>query len=142
MLRTIRTAFVATAATAIAMTAASLSAQAGKVDLNTATETTPAAQTETTPVTQGFPAGAQDFVIVNESYYDIYYIFVSPDTSDTWGDDILGAESILPAGYELDVAVDGFDSHCIFDIQVVSEIGETLEFWGVDLCSVSEVVVQ
>ncbi|MEZ5670617.1 MAG: hypothetical protein R3F55_24915 [Alphaproteobacteria bacterium] len=86
-------------------------------------------------------AGQQDFTVVNDSAQDIYYLFVSPQSSDNWGDDILG-QSIIPAGDYVDVQMDNFGSECLFDIQVANAYGETLEFWGVDLCSVSQVVVQ
>ena len=112
MLRSIRSAFAATAA-AVVMTAASLGAHAGQ----------------------------QDFTVVNQSGQDIYYIFVSPDYSDNWGDDVL-AQNILPAGSTVDIRMDNFGSHCTFDIQVADRDGDALEFWGVDLCRVSQVVVE
>lgn len=112
MLRSIRTAAVATVAAA-GFLAAAATAQAGQ----------------------------QDFTVYNDSAQDIYYIFVSPDYSEDWGNDVL-ADAILPAGTAIDIQVDGFGSHCTFDIQVANAYGETLEFWGVDLCSVSSVYVE
>ena len=113
MLRSIRTAAVATVAAAGILAAAAVSAQAGQ----------------------------QDFTVYNDSAQDIYYIFVSPDYSEDWGNDVL-ADAILPAGTAFDIYMDGFGSHCFFDIQVANAYGETLEFWGVDLCSVSSVVIE
>ena len=113
MFRTIRTAVTATATAAAVLAAASAGALAGQ----------------------------QDFTIVNASYQDIFYVFVSPDTSDSWGNDVL-EDYILPSGGYADIQMDGYGNHCYFDIQVASYSGETLEFWGVDLCTVSEVVVQ
>ncbi len=111
MLRSLRSALAATAA-AVVMTAASFAAQAG-----------------------------QDFTVINESSRDIYYLFVSPDYSDVWGNDVL-AQDILPAGSSFAVRTDTYGDHCTFDIQVVSRDGETVEFWDVDLCTVSRVIVE
>jgi hypothetical protein len=86
-------------------------------------------------------AGQQDFTIYNDSVQDIYYIFVSPDYSDNWGNDVL-ADAILPAGAAVDIRMDGYGSHCTFDIQVANAYGDTLEFWGVNLCTVGAVYVQ
>lgn len=112
MLSTIRTAFAATAAAAVVMTASSFAAQAGQTD----------------------------FTIYNDSYSDIHYVFVSPDTSDNWGDDVLGHD-ILLAGYGADIDMTAFGNHCVFDVQIANEFGEVIEFWGVDFCSTSEIVV-
>ncbi|MEZ5670529.1 MAG: hypothetical protein R3F55_24460 [Alphaproteobacteria bacterium] len=86
-------------------------------------------------------AGQTDFTLYNQTDADIYYLFVSPDTSDDWGYDVLG-EAILPAGGSVQVGMDGYGSHCTFDIQVEYHDGQTFEMWGVDLCTYAEVVVE
>ena len=81
-------------------------------------------------------AGAiQDFTILNDTGYDVHYIFISPDYSDDWEEDVLGDEEILPAGESYDVTFSGYGDHCSFDIRLVDEDGDSYTKWGVDLCS-------
>ena len=160
MLHSIRTAAFATASAAIVLGAVSFTAQAkeasavaagfGQSGQAAAEETTAPTQQTAEVVTGGFAsdtdAGTDDvlvdltFTLINASIVDIHYVFVSPETSDNWGDDQLG-QHILPSGYEIDLPVYGELDECFYDIQVISSYGESLEFWGVDLCEVTEVEV-
>lgn len=88
----------------------------------------------------GAHAAPLEFTIFNDSVSDVDFVFVSPDYSDTWGDEILAGRTMEP-GMQLDLDSDQFGNHCFFDIQVGNRYGETLEFWGVDLCR-NDVVVQ
>jgi len=43
---------------------------------------------------------------------------------------------VLYPGQEIEVYMDGYGSHCWFDIKVEDEAGYYQEYFGVDLCSV------
>jgi len=75
-------------------------------------------------------AAPLEFTLVNDSEFTLFTLFVSPDYSDTWGENVL-ADAMRP-GEEVDFTSDG--SHCIFDIQAGNRYGDVVEFMGVDLC--------
>ncbi len=80
-------------------------------------------------------SGVQDFTIQNDTGFDIYYIYVSPDYADDWEEDVLGEGEILAAGDSYFISFTGYGDHCSFDIRMVDEDGDTYTKWGVDLCS-------
>ncbi|MBI9106775.1 MAG: hypothetical protein JEZ04_08515 [Spirochaetales bacterium] len=77
----------------------------------------------------------QDFTILNDTGFDIYYIFLSPDYSDDWEEDVLGEDEVLLAGESYDVTFSGYGDDCSFDVRLVDEEGDSYTKWGVDLCS-------
>ncbi len=72
-----------------------------------------------------------EFTVYNESGRDIVELFVSPDTSRTWGHDML-AGHVLPAGAHAEVEMNS--NHCVFDIKVQVSSGDVEELYGIDLC--------
>lgn len=68
--------------------------------------------------------------IRNNTGYDIYYAYVSPEFSDEWGEDVLGSE-IVEDGEEFQVELNGYDSS-VFDVKLVDEDGDLYLFMGVD----------
>ncbi len=46
-----------------------------------------------------FDSGSATLRIVNNSSYTIYYVYISPSSSSTWGDDQLGESTIAPGYY-------------------------------------------
>jgi len=83
-------------------------------------------------------AGVQDFTVVNQGAVDIWHIFVSPNYSDSWEEDVLG-NSVLQPGLELGVTMNNYGSHCYFDIRIEDFNGVAEEYYDVDLCSLSYV---
>jgi len=81
----------------------------------------------------------QDFTILNETGFTIYHIYVSPDYADDWEEDLLGADEVLLSGETFDVSFSGYGDHCVFDIKLVDDEGDSYSRWGVDLCSTSRV---
>ncbi len=79
--------------------------------------------------------GVQDFTIQNDTGFDIYYIYVSPDYADDWEEDVLGEGEILSAGDSYFISFTGYGDYCSFDVRLVDEDGDTYTKWGVDLCS-------
>ena len=80
-------------------------------------------------------AGIQDFVVRNFSSNTVLFVYVSADYESSWGADVLGSNVLYP-GQEIEVYMDGYGSHCWFDIKVEDEAGYYQEYFGVDLCSV------
>jgi hypothetical protein len=83
-------------------------------------------------------ADERDFTLHNDSSVDIYYVYVSPSTSDFWGDDVLD-EDVLPSGDQVDVTFDDPRTACVWDIKAVANDGSAGYIYKVDLCSVSDV---
>ena len=78
-------------------------------------------------------AAAADYYveITNDTGYTIMYMYVSPDKSDSWEEDVLG-EDVLPSGKTQRVNLTGYKS-AIFDIRLVDEDGDEYTFWDVDV---------
>lgn len=81
--------------------------------------------------------GSQDFTILNETGFTIYHIYVSPDYADDWEEDLLGADEVLLSGEPFEVSFSGYGDHCVFDIKLVDDEGDSYSRWGVDLCAAS-----
>jgi hypothetical protein len=78
-------------------------------------------------------AAAADFYvdITNRTGYTIMYMYVSPEASTSWEEDVLG-NGTLPDGETRRVNLHGYKSP-IFDIQLVDSDGDKYTFWGVDV---------
>lgn len=74
----------------------------------------------------------QNFTIVNGTDFVISYVYISPASSDQWGDDILTVD-VLGAGDECDVYFEGHDE-CAWDIKAVAADGSSAVWSGIDLC--------
>lgn len=81
----------------------------------------------------GALAGIQDFYVHNESKWVILFIYVTPDYSDDWEEDVLGDEVLMP-GETFEIFMNGYDNYCYFDILIEDERGNVSEYWDVDLC--------
>jgi hypothetical protein len=53
-------------------------------------------------VTRVATAGSQDFTVANQTGVEIHALFISPSKADSWGDDILG-EDTLANGQSVDI---------------------------------------
>jgi hypothetical protein len=80
-----------------------------------------------------FTASAADFYvdITNKTGYTIYYVYVSPDKSDSWEEDVLGSEVLMDDDTRR-INLKGYKSP-IFDIKLVDEDGDSYTFWDVDV---------
>ncbi|HZU75480.1 MAG TPA: hypothetical protein VFA70_01875 [Dehalococcoidia bacterium] len=87
------------------------------------------------------PRDIRDFTLYNDSSsVTILNVYVSPSSSNYWGDDILGDQVIVPGDYA-DITFSpfaGFDT-CVYDIRIDGDDGSTTYDWGVDLCSTTAV---
>lgn len=80
------------------------------------------------------PALAQNYWvdITNRTGYTITYVYVSPAASQGWGDDQLGANSVLRQGETIRIHLRGY-SNPMFDIRLVDEDRDTYTYWNVDV---------
>ena len=89
------------------------------------------------------PAAAQsglDFTLVNRTGYPIDQLYVGPTTSRSWGNDILGQDT-LPDTQSVNVRFNRNASACQWDLKVVYSDGDESEFRNVNLCSVARITL-
>lgn len=84
--------------------------------------------------------GRQDFTLVNRTGVEIYAVYVSPHSSNDWGDDILGADTLL-SGEELDVFFSRRERARYWDIRVEDEDGNYIEWGRLNLLAISKVTL-
>ena len=84
-------------------------------------------------------AGAQDFVLVNNTGFPIYKVNVSAASTNSWEEDILGSD-ILPNGSSVHVTF-GVGSTQYWDIQAIFEDGSSLAWYNIDLLSTYQVTL-
>ncbi|WP_445011622.1 hypothetical protein [Vreelandella stevensii] len=69
--------------------------------------------------------------ITNRTGYTIYYMYVSPASSSSWEEDVLGSD-VLMNGDTQRVTLTGYRSP-YFDIRLVDEDDDSYTFWNVDV---------
>ena len=68
--------------------------------------------------------------VYNESSYDIYELYVTPDYMFDWGRNLLSGDVLAAYGDYITVEVD-----CdVYDIKVVDDTGLACELYGIDVC--------
>lgn len=83
----------------------------------------------------------QDFTLVNATGYTIDKVFVAPSKSDSWEEDVLGRD-VLPNKDSVHITFSRADKTCSWDLKVVYDDGETAEWDGFDLCTVSKITIK
>ena len=84
-------------------------------------------------------AGAQDFVLVNNTGFPIYKVNVSAASTNSWEEDILGS-SVLMNGESIRVNF-GAGNTQYWDIQAIFEDGSSLAWYNIDLLSTYQVTL-
>jgi hypothetical protein len=79
-------------------------------------------------------ASDADFKLANKTGYQIDEVYVSPHSSDDWGNDVMGRDA-LASGDAVNIHFPHSSSACNFDIKVKYNDGSTATWAGVDLCS-------
>ncbi len=80
------------------------------------------------------PAGLNQVTFVNRTGYEMQYIFFSPEDSDYWGADILGAERVLADREEVRFFVSYPEQCARFDFLGIDEDLDTYSAMGFELC--------
>ncbi len=83
---------------------------------------------------------AQDFTLVNKTGVEIYALYVTPHNADAWGDDILGADTLL-AGETLDISFSRKERAKWWDLRVEDEDGAFIEWESLNLLEISKVTL-
>ncbi len=91
--------------------------------------------------TFSFAQSIQDFTLENETGIDIYFIYASPSSSDSWEEDILG-DDILEYGDSLDVTFSGYDGVRYWDLMVEDSFGDEYYWEEIDLFTVATITLE
>ena len=76
---------------------------------------------------------AENVTIINRTGYTIYYLKISPESSDDWGDDWLGDDVLMDGDHiSLDLAERGYGKNCTFDIKAIDEDDDSYIQWGTE----------
>jgi hypothetical protein len=83
-----------------------------------------------------------DFKLINDTGYEINSVFIAPNKSDDWGDDILGKGVRLADGESTDITFHRRSEHeGTWDLKVLFNDGE-YRFWrNFDLSTISEITI-
>lgn len=85
-------------------------------------------------------AGDQDFTLINKTGVEIHALHVAPHSSDEWGEDILGKDT-LADGESLDITFGKRDRAHHWDLRIEDEKGNSLTWENLNLMEISEVVL-
>lgn len=90
-------------------------------------------------ITSSMAVAADYYVdITNRTGYTIYYMYVSPGSSKSWEEDVLGSD-ILVSGDTQRVTLTGY-TNPDFDIRLVDEDNDSYTFWNIDV-STQDIIV-
>lgn len=79
-----------------------------------------------------FVSFGQYFEITNDTGYDVYFVYISESSDDSFGEDWLGSDIMYDGDtYEFDVSDLNWETE-LFDIQLEDVDGDTYTFFGVD----------
>ena len=84
--------------------------------------------------------GNQDFVLHNETGVEIHELYVSPHSSNDWGKDILGQDTLKP-GESVKITFDDRAKDGKWDLKVADANKHTIEWENLDLSKISEATV-
>jgi hypothetical protein len=86
------------------------------------------------------PAGDQDFTLVNKTGVEIHALHVAPHSSDEWGEDILGKDT-LADGESLEITFGKHDRAHHWDLRIEDEKGNSVTWENLDLMKIEEVTL-
>lgn len=78
----------------------------------------------------GNNGSSHTLTVENDSSHNVFYLYVSPTTSDTWGSDVLGS-SIIEAGTTFTHSVSDCDRS--YDLRAETSDGAHWEWWDVSM---------
>src|SRR5579863_2954871 len=86
------------------------------------------------------PMGDQDFTLVNKTGVEIHALHVAPHSSDEWGEDILGKDT-LANGESLEITFGKHDRAHHGDLRIEDEKGNSVTWENLDLMKIEEVTL-
>ena len=92
------------------------------------------------------PAAAQqakqDFTLINRTGYELSQVYVSPNQSNEWEDDVLGQDT-LADGERVAIRFQRAVKSCMWDLKVTYSIDDSNAVWrGINLCSVERITIR
>jgi hypothetical protein len=79
--------------------------------------------------------------IVNNTGYDIFYVFISPEENEFWGNDLLGDDDILENGQTMTFTLpQPLNRVNVYDIRLVDEDGDSYFKMGLTLTNNARIV--
>ncbi len=85
-------------------------------------------------------AGEQDFTLVNKTGVEIHSLHISPHSSDEWGEDILGKDT-LSDGDSLDIKFHRSEKAAHWDLRISDKDGNSVTWESLNLIEISEVTL-
>jgi hypothetical protein len=90
----------------------------------------------------GVQANGLDITLINDTGYDINAVFLDPNSSNVWTDDVM-TDDTLPDQTSVFINFVGEHDSCIWDLKVEWSEDYPPNIWvGLNLCSISEVTLK
>jgi hypothetical protein len=94
------------------------------------------------PGDSAYAAGKQDFTLINHTGYQINKVFVSPASSNSWQEDVLGRD-VLNNGKNVNIRFHRNTPGCKWDLKVVyTDDGSSAIWRGFDICAISKITIK
>ena len=81
-----------------------------------------------------------DFTLLNRTGLTIQELYVSPDESDDWEEDVLGRD-VLKHNESVDITFGRSEKSCDWDLKIKDEDGDEIEWDSLDLCAASHITL-
>jgi hypothetical protein len=85
-------------------------------------------------------AGEQDFTLVNKTGIEIHKLHIAPHSSDSWGEDILGKDT-LDDGETLKITFSRTEKAAHWDLSITDEKGNAVTWENLNLLEISKVTL-
>lgn len=82
----------------------------------------------------------QDFLLVNKTGIEIHALYVTPHSSNDWGDDILGTDT-LDAGADIGIVFHRKEKAKLWDLRIEDKDGNFVEWENFNLLKISKVTL-
>ncbi|MDP3718744.1 MAG: hypothetical protein Q8T13_13350 [Acidobacteriota bacterium] len=82
-----------------------------------------------------------DFTLKNDTGVIIAEVYVAPSTSDDWEEDIMGKD-VLGNGESVDITFSRTEKTCDWDLKIVDEDDNEIEWTELNLCTASHITLQ
>jgi hypothetical protein len=81
-----------------------------------------------------------DFTLLNRTGVAVHELYVAPDESDDWEEDVLGRD-ILKHNESVDITFSRTEKSCDWDLKIKDEDGDEIEWDSLDLCAASHITL-
>jgi hypothetical protein len=81
-----------------------------------------------------------DFTLVNKTGLTIQELYISTTKDDKWGEDVLG-QDVLKDGARVDIKFSPKETSCRWDLKIVDEDDDDVEWEDFNLCEASEITL-